>query len=78
MQDLFRMRYDFEREERNMLILRHPYLTLEQSHKHMGETKESRKEKFIAEMYAEHMQKFKKETTIAERLCHLRVTEAWD
>jgi len=78
MHDLLKMRNDFEREERNMLILRHPYITLEQSQNHTGETKESRKEKFLAQVYEEHRQKFQKEVTIAERLCHLRVTEAWD
>lgn len=72
------MRNDFEREEMNMLILRHPYLTLEQSHGHMEETKESRRQKFLAQIYEEHRQKFAKEITIADRLSHLRVTEAWD
>nr|XP_012218061.1 PREDICTED: ribosomal protein 63, mitochondrial [Linepithema humile] len=78
LQDLFNMKHDFEREERNMLILRHPYITLQQSHGHTGETKQSRKDKFLTKIYAEHRQKFQKEITIAERLCHMRVTEAWD
>ncbi|XP_019698817.1 uncharacterized protein LOC105187347 isoform X2 [Harpegnathos saltator] len=34
MHDLLKMKQDFEREELNMLILRHPYLTIEQSYNH--------------------------------------------
>ncbi|KYQ48862.1 Ribosomal protein 63, mitochondrial [Trachymyrmex zeteki] len=77
--DLLKMKQDFEREEQNMLILRHPYLTLEQSHGHMKDMYvNSRKQKFFEKVLAENRQKFQKEITIAERLCHMRVTEAWD
>jgi len=75
--DLFKMKKDFEREEQNMLILRHPYLTVEQSQGHMKEL-EDRKEKFFKIIYEERREKFQKEITFADRLCHLRVTEAWD
>lgn len=77
MHDLYKMKQDFEREEQNMLILRHPYLTVEQSHGHMKEL-ENRTEKFFKIIMEEKRNKFQKEITIAERLSHLRVTEAWD
>ncbi|XP_011055022.1 PREDICTED: uncharacterized protein LOC105146445 [Acromyrmex echinatior] len=35
MHDLLKMKKDFERQEQNMLILRHPYLTVELNHGHM-------------------------------------------
>ena len=79
MDDLFKMKQDFEREEQNMLILRHPYLTLEQSYGYMKDMyPESRKQNFLEKVRAENRQKFQKEITIVERLCHMRVTEAWD
>lgn len=77
LQDLFKLKHDFEREEQNMLILRHPYLTVEQSRGHMKEL-ENRREKFFKLIMEERHKKFQKEITIAERLSHLRVTEAWD
>lgn len=70
------MRNDFEREEQNMLILRHPYLTIEQSHGH-AQTYE-KVGKFFQQIYENRKQEYQKEITIAERLCHLRVTEGWD
>jgi len=76
MHDLLKMKLDFEREEKNMLILRHPYLTMEQSHGHMQ--KEEKTTKFFQRIFESRKQEFEKETTIAERLCHLRVTEVWD
>ncbi|KAG5318478.1 RT63 protein, partial [Pseudoatta argentina] len=79
MHDLLKMKKDFEREEQNMLILRHPYLTVEQSQGHMKDMyPKSRKQNFLEKVLAENRQKFQKEITIAERLCHMRVTEAWD
>lgn len=71
------MKYDFEREEQNMLILRHPYLTVEQSEGHM-KALENTKEKFFKEILEARHQKFQKEITFADRLSHLRVTEAWE
>lgn len=76
MHDLLKMKLDFEREEQNMLILRHPYLTIEQSHGHMEHT--GKTNKFFEKIYEMRKQKFEKGITIAERLAHLRVTEAWD
>jgi len=75
--DLLKMNHDLEREEQNMLILRHPYLTPEQSCGHMKEL-ENRTEKFFNMIKEEKRRKFQKEITIADRLSHLRVTEAWD
>lgn len=75
--DLFRMKNDFEREEQNMLILRHPYLTVEQSHGHI-KAQENRKAMFLQKMEDFRREKFEKHTTIADRLSHMRVTEAWD
>ncbi|KAM0725325.1 hypothetical protein ACS0PU_008811 [Formica fusca] len=74
--DLYKMKIDFEREEQNMLILRHPYLTIEQSHGHAG-TKE-KSTKFFQQIFERRRQEYQKDITTAERLCHLRVTEAWD
>lgn len=78
MYDLLKMKQDFEREEQNMLILRHPYLTVEQSHGHMKDIVGDRKDAFLKRMLEYRHQKFQKEITIADRLCHMRVTEAWD
>lgn len=74
--DLLQMRQDFEREERNMLILRHPYLTEEQESGHMSNV--DRSKNFIVKKYNEKIWKFEKQHTIADHLCHLRVTEGWD
>lgn len=78
MHDLLKMKQDFEREEQNMLILRHPYLTREQSCGHMKDLEPDKHKRFIADIIELNRQKFQKEVTIAERLCHMRVTEAWD
>ncbi|XP_011055034.1 PREDICTED: uncharacterized protein LOC105146453 isoform X2 [Acromyrmex echinatior] len=48
MHDLLKMKKDFEREEQNMLILRHPYLTVEQSQGHMKDMyPKTRKQNFL-------------------------------
>lgn len=71
-----KIKHDLEREEQNMLILRHPYLTVEQSCGHMD--KSERNYKFFIGLFEERDRKFAKQITIADRLSHLRVTEAWD
>ncbi|XP_020288515.1 ribosomal protein 63, mitochondrial [Pseudomyrmex gracilis] len=76
MKDLLQMRQDFEREEKNMLILRHPYLTIEQEKSHMSHV--NRKSNFLELKYNERNEKFEKQYTIAEQLRHLRITEGWD
>lgn len=69
---------DLEREEENMLILRHPYLTIEQSQGHM---KEARKQNYLTQLSKwrqEKNEKFNKKITISDRLNHLKVANAWD
>lgn len=75
--DLCQMRKDFEREEQNMLILRHPYLTVEQSTGYMKDL-ENREKKFFEKLNEYRRADFQKNITIADRLSHMRVTEAWD
>ncbi|XP_015184932.1 PREDICTED: uncharacterized protein LOC107070896 [Polistes dominula] len=74
-EDLLKLRHDFEREERNMLILRHPYLTLEQSSGHMKHIPKIRTGVLFGNKKNE---KFAKMITIEERLSSLKVTEAWE
>ncbi|KAL0115386.1 hypothetical protein PUN28_010723 [Cardiocondyla obscurior] len=76
-EDLTKMKHDFEREEQNMLILRHPYLTREQSENHMKVVSDKKTE-FLEKKYAEYRAKFQKEITYAEHLGHLEVKNAWD
>lgn len=73
--DLLKLRHDFEREERNMLILRHPYLTSEQSYGHM---KHVETVNVMKRFQAEKIEKFSKRITIEDRLNHLKVSESWD
>ncbi|XP_046829816.1 ribosomal protein 63, mitochondrial [Vespa crabro] len=74
-EDLLKLRHDIEREERNMLILRHPYLTSQQSAGHM-----SHKERpTLGQIYGKLKdEKFSKCITIQDRLSHLKVLEPWD
>ncbi|XP_043486040.1 uncharacterized protein LOC122513685 [Polistes fuscatus] len=74
-EDLFKLRHDFEREERNMLILRHPYLTIEQSFGHMQHVEKLPPGVIFGD---EKNKKFSKIITIEERLSGLKITEAWD
>ncbi|KAF7388347.1 hypothetical protein HZH68_012289 [Vespula germanica] len=74
-EDLLKLRHDFEREERNMLILRHPYLTSQQSRGHMNHIEKPTLSKIYGKLKDE---KFSKSITIADRLSHLKVSEAWD
>ncbi|KAI4498412.1 hypothetical protein M0802_006591 [Mischocyttarus mexicanus] len=71
-EDLLKLRHDFEREERNMLILRHPYLTAEQSFKHMEEFPRERCGVIFGNYKNE---KYAKIVTIEERLSGLKVRE---
>lgn len=77
MDDLLKMKKDFEREEQNMLILRHPYLTIEQCHGHTKEIKD-KKTLFYEKIQAGKIEEFSKQITIADRLNHMKVSEAWD
>ena len=71
------LRLDFERQEKIMLYLRHPYLTLEESSGHAKDLQ--KREKKIAEWNkATVMLKMKPHVTLEDRLNHLNVKEAWD
>lgn len=72
---MLKLRHDIEREERNMLILRHPYLTSEQSLGHMSHIEKPTLGRLYGKLKDE---KFSKRITIADRLNHLKVKEAWD
>ncbi|XP_015512537.1 large ribosomal subunit protein mL63 [Neodiprion pinetum] len=68
------LRWDYEIEEQNMLLLRHPYLTIEQSSGHMKDLRVDQ----IAKWDKERSEKFSKITTLEDRLMHLKVRDAWD
>lgn len=74
--ELKQMKEDFARTETNMLWLRHPYLTVEQSYGHMDHV--NRSTDFFTEIARLKNEKFEKHVTLAERLVHLKVTEKWD
>lgn len=78
LKDIIDFKNDLEREEKNMLILRHPYLTSKQSHGHMKEFESARIKAVIDEWYERANEKFNKKITIADRLHHLTVNESWD
>ncbi|EDV92070.1 ribosomal protein 63, mitochondrial [Drosophila grimshawi] len=68
---------EYERQEHIMFLLRHPYLTLEQSSGHAKELQ--KRDKLVAKWTDEQTRsKMKPHITIEERLQHLRVKEAWD
>lgn len=59
-----------------MLILRHPYLTLEQSRGHMKDLKEPINFKHLNQ--AARNVKFNQHWTWEEQLGHLRVKDCWE
>ncbi|XP_017850617.1 ribosomal protein 63, mitochondrial [Drosophila busckii] len=68
---------EYERQEHIMLLLRHPYLTLEQSSGHAKELQ--KREKLVAKWTTEQtLSKMKPHVTIEERLNQLKIKEAWD
>lgn len=69
---------DLEREERNMLLLRHPYLTIEQSRGHMKEFKQERFENIQKVRQEEKNSRFNKRITTTDRLSYYMLTEAWE
>nr|CAI5868565.1 unnamed protein product [Callosobruchus analis] len=73
--DLQNLRNQFEIEEQNMFLLRHPYLSPEQSYGHaraLGKNEANLiKTLTKPKPYKEHV-------TVESRLAHLRVKEAWD
>jgi len=68
---------DYERTENNMLLLRHPFITLEQS---QGHAKDLMKREKKIEFFLNNPIKppFKPHVRIEDRLIHLRVKEVWD
>ena len=69
---------DLEREELNMLWLRHPYLTVEQEHGHKEKDIHQIMKKLKAEWIAIHARKWVKPKTITDRLKCLMVSDAWE
>ena len=63
-------------QENNMLILRHPYLTVEQSFGHMAGKRDMVAVK--EQWNKEKLEKFSKKYTWAEQLSHLRVKDCWE
>ena len=61
-----------------MLILRHPYLTMEQSNGHMSHLKQQRVENLMTKFREDANAKFNRKVTIMDRLGHLKVSESWD
>ncbi|CAL7939290.1 unnamed protein product [Xylocopa violacea] len=78
LKDIVQFKNDIEREERNMLILRHPYLTVDQSRGHMSEFKQEKFVNVLHTWYENQNEKFSKRITIQDRLNHLKVKEVWD
>ncbi|KZC13356.1 PREDICTED: uncharacterized protein LOC107191439 [Dufourea novaeangliae] len=76
--DIMNMKWDIEREQQNMLLLRHPYITAEQSFGHMKDVKQEKSDKLIQFWHEEKNVKFSKRITIADRLNYYMVNESWD
>ena len=74
-QSMATLRKEYEIQESNMLYLRHPYLTLEES---SGHAKELNKQEKKLAMWKESKVTMKPNVTIAERLQHLNVNSSWD
>ncbi|KAH8275706.1 hypothetical protein KR044_009952 [Drosophila immigrans] len=68
---------EYERQEQIMFLLRHPFLTAEQSAGHAKELQ--KREKLVAKWTeAQTLSKMKPHVTIEERLNQLKIKEAWD
>lgn len=61
-----------------MLILRHPYLTTEQSNGHMSHLKQEKVINLMTKFREDVNAKFNRKVTIMDRLGHLKVSESWD
>ncbi|XP_008552799.1 uncharacterized protein LOC103574993 [Microplitis demolitor] len=73
---LLRVRHDYEREEENMLILRHPYLTTAQSLNHMKEIKPPIDMNEVRNKMRNAL--FQKHYSWVDQLAHLRVRDSWE
>ncbi|XP_013116774.1 uncharacterized protein LOC106094132 [Stomoxys calcitrans] len=71
------LRREYEREDKIMLLLRHPYLTVEESAGHVKDLKKS-EAKIAMWNDAKTAKKMKPHVTLEDRLMHLKVKEAWD
>ncbi|XP_037823330.1 ribosomal protein 63, mitochondrial [Lucilia sericata] len=68
---------EYQRQEKTMLLLRHPYLTVEESFGHVKDLKKS-EAKINMWNDAKTMKKLKPHVTLEDRLNHLKVKESWD
>ncbi|XP_057336859.1 uncharacterized protein LOC130675302 [Microplitis mediator] len=73
---LLKFRHDYERDEENMLILRHPYLTSAQSHNHMKEIKPPINMSDVHNKVRNEL--FQKHFSWVDQLAHLRVRDSWE
>ncbi|XP_001606403.1 ribosomal protein 63, mitochondrial [Nasonia vitripennis] len=76
--ELNQLKIDYERTDQNMLYLRHPYLTVEQSHGHMKDFKMAEMQTFWDNINKPKNERFSQHVTLPERLIHLKVTNAWE
>ncbi|XP_055697330.1 uncharacterized protein LOC129798291 [Phlebotomus papatasi] len=76
-QAMIRLRAEYDLQEQNMLYLRHPYLTIEES---FGHTKELGKPEAKMARWKDYdlEQRRKPHITIEERLSCLKIKDAWD
>ncbi|XP_011497544.1 PREDICTED: ribosomal protein 63, mitochondrial [Ceratosolen solmsi marchali] len=74
--ELRQLKAEYERTEKNMLYLRHPYLTIEQSFNHMS--REDRNKSFWEKVRKPRDERFSNHVTLAERLINLKVKDAWE
>lgn len=76
------LRRDFDQEEQNMLYLRHPYLTVEESAGHMDAYDKEQDEKHPEMNYSFRLERikrnFQKTITLQNRMVWLRRTENWE
>ncbi|KAH0539228.1 uncharacterized protein LOC123258612 [Cotesia glomerata] len=76
MEHLFMLRHRLERDEENMLILRHPYLTSEQSRNYMKDLKVPVPLSIVGNRKRNEL--FNKHFSWVDQLAHLRVRDAWE
>ncbi|XP_019876776.1 uncharacterized protein LOC109604687 [Aethina tumida] len=73
--DVQKLKNEFEIEEKNMFLLRHSYLTKEQSFGHAKAL--GKNEQNFINLITKNKE-FKDNVTLESRLAHLRVREPWD
>ncbi|XP_055374698.1 ribosomal protein 63, mitochondrial [Condylostylus longicornis] len=77
MSSIRELRKDYERQEANMLFLRNPYLSLEESN---GHTKELHKREELIKVWNNRntLAKLKTHITLEDKLNHLKVKDVWE